>query len=132
MLIEDDQIFQVKFSVSVCMGRVWTYGCYFFHMHLSSLGPASCDLIFHILSFLLTTIGSGSSSWWLLDGCQIAGIVLPGLVNSHFMDWNPWWLWHPCLLIWQEMLHFTNSSTEGFLLIPSDTSTNQQTFYCFI
>ena len=77
-----------------------------FHVHLSCLGPASWDLIFHILSSSLT-VGSGSSSLWQLTGCHIAGTILPGLRNSYLEGWNSWWLWHPCLLIWQEILHST-------------------------
>ena len=33
-----------------------------------------------------------------------------GLRNSHLEGWNGWWLWHPCLLIWQEILHFSKTS----------------------
>ena len=45
--------------------------------------------------------------WLQLGGWQIAGIVLPGLRNSHLEGWNRWWPWHPCYFIWQKMLHFT-------------------------
>ena len=36
-----------------------------------------------------------------------SGILLLGLRNSHLKGQNPWWLWHTCLLIQQEILHFT-------------------------
>ena len=32
------------------------------------------------------------------------------LRNSHLEGWNGWWLWHPCLLIWQEIFHFSKTS----------------------
>ena len=60
------------------------------------------------------------SPWEMTEGCKITAIVLPGpLLSSEIpvwglgslmavasLGWDHWWLWHPCLLIWQEMLHF--------------------------
>ena len=40
--------------------------------------------------------------WLKPDGCWMASWVLSGLRNSHMESWNLWWLWYPCLLIWQE------------------------------
>ena len=53
----------------------------------------------------------------VVDGCQIAGFLLPGLRNSHLKGWTPRWLWHPRLLIQQEMLDFTYTIAV-FLSIP--------------
>ena len=60
--------------------------------------PASCDLIFHVLSSSLT-VGSGGS---LRVTAWQAFFFLVSLEG-----WNLGWLWHPCLLIWQEILHFS-------------------------
>ena len=106
--IKENQISQVKELALFCVwgyARVWAHWNHFFHMHLSYLGPASCVL--HILSSSVLIVGSSyslmaaslhkySSSWMLL-----------GLRNSHLEDWNGWWMWNPCLQIWQEILHFS-------------------------
>ena len=83
--------------------RVWGSWNHSFRVHLSSLGPASWDLIIHILSSLLTLGSDGSL--WQLDGYLIASMVLPGFRKSPVEGWNWGRLWHPCLLIWQEALH---------------------------
>ena len=60
--------------------------------------PASCDLIFHILSSSLTVESGGSlrATAWQVFFFLVA-----------LKGWNLGWLWHPCLLIWQEILHFS-------------------------
>ena len=86
-------------------------------MHLSCLGPASRDLITHILSSLFM-VGSGSSSCCQLSSCWTAGIVLPGLRNSRLEGWKTV---TSCLLIWQEILHFTLSSVQFSRSVMSDS-----------
>ena len=86
-------------------------------MHLSCLGPASRDLITHILSSLFM-VGSGSSSCCQLSSCWTAGIVLPGLRNSRLEGWKTV---TSCLLIWQEILHFTLSSVQFSRSVVSDS-----------
>ena len=84
-------------------GRVWVYWNYSFHMHLIYLGPASWNLIFLILSLWLTV----RSGWEPLDHWHYSSWVPSGLINSHLEGQNWGWLWYPCLLIWQEIFHFT-------------------------
>ena len=50
------------------------------------------------------------------NSCWITGIVLPFRhpLGSEIYIWrcgNHWWLWHPCLLIWQEILHRDTPNT---------------------
>ena len=61
--------------------------------------PASGDLIYHILGSSLT-VGSGGSL--RATACQVFFSFLVALEG-----WNLGWLWHSCLLIWQEILHFS-------------------------
>ena len=60
-----------------------------------------------IIPFIWLSAIWGQSYMGVVDGCQMAGILLLGLRNSHLKGQNPWWLWHTCLLIQQEILHFT-------------------------
>ena len=49
---------------------------------------------------------------------------------------NWWWLWYPCLLIWQEIFHFSDGSQEGSInkiFICSGKPTNlSNLLYCDI
>ena len=47
--------------------------------------------------------------WLQTDGCWYCSLswLSLGLRNSHLEGQNHWWLWHPCLLILQEILHFS-------------------------
>ena len=83
--------------------RVWAYLNHSFDINLSYPGPVSC---FHILSFSELTVGSGCSlitarkqTFSLLSSLKAHLVILEGC--------NCWWLWHPCLLIWQEIFHFS-------------------------
>ena len=60
--------------------------------------------VFHTWSSSGLTVGSGRS-WRLLDGRYSS----PSweLWSSHQEGQNSWWLWHPCLPMWQETLHFS-------------------------
>ena len=60
-----------------------------------------------IIPFIWLSAIWGQSYMGVVDGCQMAGILLLGLRNSHLKGQNPWWLWHTCLLIQQEIVHFT-------------------------
>ena len=63
LLIKENQITQAKkFSIFLCMARVWAHWNHSFDMHLSHLGPVFC---FHILNFLRAHHGKGLQS----DGC---------------------------------------------------------------
>ena len=78
--------------------------------------PASGDLIYRILGSSLT-VGSGGSL--RATACQVFFSFLVALEG-----WNLGWLWHSCLLIWQEILHFsaqfmTSSLSQTETLIPS-------------
>ena len=42
---------------------------------------------------------------WLRVSRHCFSWVFSGLRNSYLEGWNSWWLWHPCLLIRQEILH---------------------------
>ena len=63
--------------------------------------------------------GQHLASWFLVvasNSCWIAGIVLPFRhpLGSEIYIWrhrNHWWLRHPCLLIWQEILHINTPNT---------------------
>ena len=71
-------------------------------MHLSHLGPASC--IFHILNSSMFTVGS---NW--PNGPE-SSVTLPGYPQESGIH-----IWRvgitddcdPCLLVWQEILHFS-------------------------
>ena len=89
--------------------RVHAHWNHSFYMHLSCLGPVSC--VFHILPHLplapqCSPQGVASASW-LPDSRYCSSWAPSGLRNSHLRGWNCCWLWHPCLLIWQEILHFS-------------------------
>ena len=47
---------------------------------------------------------------WFLEVSGGSMISVGSQVFFSFMvaleDWNHWWLWHSCLLIWQDILHF--------------------------
>ena len=75
--------------------RVWAHWNHFFYVHLR--------FDFSHRQFLVH-YGEGQQ----INGWQRASTVLPGLRNSHLEGWYPWWLWHPCLLIWKEIHHFTS------------------------
>ena len=107
LLMKENQLSQVKkFRLfSVCKdARIWAHWNHPFDTHLSYLGPVSC---FHILSFLSSGLSGGT-------GCSLrAGILLlsefPQSSPAHHCGGcNCWWLWHPCLLIWQEIFHFSD------------------------
>ena len=51
-----------------------------------------------------TSVSSVLSSRSCPDSRYCTSWVPLGLRNSHLADQNCWWLWHPCLLIWQEIL----------------------------
>ena len=38
-----------------------------------------------------------------------------GLGNSHLKGQNLWWLWHSCLLIWQEIFHFSTHTYHTYV-----------------
>ena len=60
-----------------------------------------------------------SGEWWQTESYQITGIVFffawahCGFRNSHLEGQNSWWLWHPCLLLWQERLRFIGLTCGG-------------------
>ena len=65
-------------------------------------GPAS----FHI-SLSPSVLARKPATQRPLDSRRCFSWVFSGLRNSYLEGWNSWWLWHPCLLIWQEILHST-------------------------
>ena len=95
--------------------RVWPHWNHSFHMHLHSLGPVSC--VFHILSSSVLTAGSGCSLMATKLGRYSSPSRVPlGLRNSHLKGKNLWWLWHSCLLIWQEIFHFSTHIYHTYVL----------------
>ena len=47
----------------------------------------------------------------------MADLLLPEFIRAHLLtmeDCNCWWLWHPCLLIWLEILHFSEDFIKHF------------------
>ena len=72
---------------------VWAHWNHSFHRHLSIWGQHP-----------VLSLSAHCREWLQPDGCWIAGIVLlPGCPGDLKSSDD---LWHPCLLIWQEMLHF--------------------------
>ena len=59
-----------------------------------------------VLSFLRAHHGE----WLWSDRCstdsRCSSWVSSGLTAHICGGWDCWWLWHPCLLIWQEILYF--------------------------
>ena len=85
--------------------RVWAHWDYPFHLRLSHLGPASC---FHILSFLSSGLIVGSGYSLMTARGQVFSFL--SSLRAHWLmleGCNHWWLWHPCLLIWQEIFHIS-------------------------
>ena len=82
-------------------------------MHLSYLGPVPCD--FSLPEFFRAP----HREWLQPDDWQITGIpLLPECLGG----WNHWWLWHPCLLIWQEIFHFSRLCPQTPLLaVPTNS-----------
>ena len=107
--IKENQISQVKELALFYVweyASVWAYWNHSFHMHLSHLGPASC--VFHILSSSVLIVGSSCSLMAAsLHRYSSPSWMLLGLKNSHLQNWHGWGMWNPCLLIWQEILHFS-------------------------
>ena len=79
--------------------------------------PGPVSHAFHIASSLGLTIGSG---------CRL--MVVRSEVFSSFLSalrlkvdsWNCWWLWHPSLLIWQEIVHFSTFTARTVLCVLLD------------
>ena len=84
------------------VGALWNHS---FHTHLSHLGPESCD--FHTQRSSGLTVGNGCSLWVPDCSYSFPSSVPLGLRNSLLEGWNHWWPWCPCLLICQEILHFS-------------------------
>ena len=92
------EISQVKeFSAFLCMGRCKSLGSLKSFPSYASQQPGAS--ILHFPSEL-------THREQLLDCRYCSSWVLLGLRNSHLEGRNHGWLWHPCLLIWQEILHF--------------------------
>ena len=97
------KISQVKeFRAFLYMGRCKRLGS----LEESSLSHASQPswpsiLCFHIPSCL----GAHCQEWVQPDGWYSFPSRVPSGLTLE--GWAPWWLWHPCLLIRQETLHFS-------------------------
>ena len=133
LLIKEKQISQVKeLRAFLCLGgwKVWAYWNLSVHMHLNYLGPESCIFSDSPTPQLLGAHCQRGCAWWLLDSrrcfswmpfssVQFSRSVVSDSLwpqgqqharlfrNSHLEGRNGWWLWQPCLLIWQEILHFS-------------------------
>ena len=97
-----------------------------FFLYASQLFGARIQLLDFITSLVLCsllTVGSWGS-WQLLDHRHYssfgASFVVPSrLRDSHLEAPNCWWLWHSCLLMRQDILHFviTLFTSSKYLLI---------------
>ena len=89
--------------------RVWAHCDHSFHMHLSCPGPVS-HIFFTV--WVPQCLPQGvASALRLPDSRNCSPSQVPSVLrNSHLEGWNHWWLQHPCLLIWQEILHFSPQS----------------------
>ena len=78
---------------------VWAHWNHSFCMNLGDLGPVSC--VFTSWASLGLTGGSGynlmAGRWQVFSFLSVLGADAFTLEG---------WLWHPCLLLWQEILHF--------------------------
>ena len=92
--IEENQICQVKeFSTFLYVGR-WESPAHWsrcFHTYLSSLWPGS--FIFPQCSPQVV-----AAAWRLLKHRYS---------SPSWLSWRARWVWHPCWLIWQVILHFS-------------------------
>ena len=78
-----------------------------FDRHLSCLGPRSCA--FKPWASLGLTVGSGRS---LTAARRQVFFSFPSSLRAHWLmldTCNHWWLWHSCLLIWQEIFQVSSS-----------------------
>ena len=87
--------------------RVWAHWNHSFPMHLSCLEPVSCN-ISHPDIF-----SSHCREWLQSNGCQMVQVFFLSALEG----WNRWWLWHPYVLIWQKIDHFSprNNFRESYL-----------------
>ena len=114
--IKENQISQVKeFSAFLCLGRCKNLGPLKSFISYASqlLGPVPCA--FSHPEFFRAPC----REWLQPDGWQITGILL---LPECLEGWNHWWLWHPCLLIWQEIFHFSRLCPQTPLLaVPTNS-----------
>ena len=80
---------------------------------LKSFLPYACQLsgpVFCVFR-ILRSPGAHRREWLQSDGCQVAGILsFLRALRPHRLPLegsNRWWLWQPCLLICQEIFHFS-------------------------
>ena len=88
--------------------RVWVYWNHSFDLHLSYLGPVSWVFI----SWVSSRCNVGSGYRLMIARWQIFFLAWfpSGLTSSPSMiGCNHWWLWDPCLLLWQAIFHFSLS-----------------------
>ena len=104
LLIKENQISYVKkFSAFLCMGRCKSLGSLeVFLSYPSQLSGVSIQYFSHpeLPWGSWQGLAAGSQKFFsLLSALRAYQLTLD--------CWNPWWLWHPCLLIWQEIVHFS-------------------------
>ena len=108
LLIKENQISQVKeFSAFLCMGSCKSLGSLKPFLSYTSQLSGFSILVFLILSSLVLIIGSGCS---LVPARPQALFSFLGALRAQkftFGGPDRWWLWHPRLLIWQEIFHFS-------------------------
>ena len=64
--------------------------------------------------FLQSSLSRVAAIWWLLNGRYSFLPELPqGSPTYHVVGYNCLWLWHTCLLIWQDIFHFSPSGYYG-------------------
>ena len=115
LLIEENQISQVKeIGAFLRMGRCRRLGSLKFISYASQLSWASI-LSFFPPSWAPLGLTIGNSCGLMATRSQIFFSFLSALrVQQHTLEGhNGWWLWHPCLLIRQEIFYFSKSNITG-------------------
>ena len=85
--------------------RVWPHWNHPFPVHFSYLRPVACA--FHFLSSSVLSAGSGYNLMAVISQVFFSFLSVLRAQKFTFGDWESWRLWHPCWLMWQEILHFS-------------------------
>ena len=107
LLIKENQISQVKeFSTFLCIGRCKSLSSLESFLPYASQLSGPVSFIVHIWSSSVLTVGNDCRLMATRSHRYSSPSWVPwGLRSSHLEDHNYWWLWHPSLLIRQEIFH---------------------------
>ena len=106
-LIKENQTSQVnEWRAFLCMGRRKNPGSLKSFLWCAPQLSGASILFFHILSSSGLTIKSActlmAARWQVFFTAWVPFRAHKLTIHD---SCNCWWLWHPCLLIWQEILH---------------------------